>query len=258
MSFSFIENALWILGFCTNIVLLLVLFRSGEVRLFPVFSSYIAYELLVTILLFMASQLGSSHLYFLAYWSCALADYVLQLMIVLEISRQVLLPISSWIRDAKKSVLAWSALGLLSAIALSLAITPTNQHGISIWATRSSMFTSLLVCALFLAMISAANRLGLQWRGHLMVLSQGFTFWAAIALICDIAGQSTVWRQHMFVFDEIRSAANIAATAYIAARFCTPERKPVFSSTDMQDYLRALHGGVQHDLDTLEKGRSHL
>lgn len=254
MEFTIWENVLWVAGFICNIALLVVLVVKRRVRSFPIFTSFIAYGTIETIALFLISRHGSHNTYFLTFWTFATGDYLLQIGVIFEIALDVLRPTGSWIRDARKDFVLWSVVGLLIAAVFALAITPPNRTGIELWSVRSSMFTSLLTCEVFLAMSTAANRLGLQWQSHVMALGEGLTVWAVIALMSDIADFGTGWQRSTEIFDNMRSLAFVGAVLFWIVKFALPERKRAPLSDEMLQYLITLHEQVQHDLETLKRG----
>ena len=250
MNFTLLENVLWAAGFAGNLTLLAVLLIKHRVRSFPVFGVYIAYQVVETATLYQVARGHSHHAYFLAYWAFAAGDYVGQIAVIFEMARDVLRPTGSWVKDARRSFLFWSAMGTLAAGGFASAITPPQRNGLELWAIRSSLFTSFLTCEVFLAMSTAANRLGLQWRNHVMTLGQGLTFWASIALVVDVAHYATGWRSSARLLDDARSGAYVAAVVFWIVTFALPERRRQPLSPEMQQYLVALHQDVQYDLKT--------
>lgn len=254
MEFTIWENALWVAGFTCNIALLAVLVVKKRIRDFPIFTSFIAYGTIETITLFLVSRHGSHKAYFHTFWTFALGDYLLQMGLIFEIARDVLRPTGSWIRDARRDFALWSGLGFLVAAVLAFAITPPGRTGIELWSVRSSMFTSLLTCEVFLAMMRTANRLGLPWQSHVIALGQGLTVWAVVALTSDVADLGTGWQRNTEIFDNLRSFAFVGTVLFWIVKFALPERKREPLSNEMRQYLIALHEQVLHDLEMLKSG----
>ena len=258
LNFSLLENVLWAIGFVGNSTLLCVLLLKKRARYFPVFTTYIGFEVVETITLYRISHSGSSHAYFISYWAFAAGDYIGQIAVIFEIARDVLRPTGAWVTDARKSFLFWAFIGTVAAALIATVIAPPGRTGLELWAVRSSVFTSFLTCEVFLAMSAAANRLGLQWRNHVMSLGQGLTFWATIALLGDIGHFSTGWRKDLRVFDTVRSCAYIIAVAFWIVTFVLPERRRSPPSAEMQLYLADLHKSVEADLSALDPERKPL
>jgi hypothetical protein len=251
-SVAALDNIFWAAGFLGHLVLLVVLLIRRRVREFPVFTSFIAYVTMRTVVLFLIWRYGSVYAYKLGYWVLSPGDYAFQIAIIFEIGRNVLRPTGTWVQDARMGFLLWSAVGTLIAVCLSLAITPPEAKGFDLWMARVTVFTSLLTCATFLAMSAAANRLGLIWRSHVMALGQGLTVWALFALFGDLVHLAVGWRPDFVLFDRFRMLAYLGAVLFWTIAFWLPERKRAPLSVDMQNYLLALHQKVQSDLERIK------
>jgi hypothetical protein len=250
-SFKSLDNILWGAGFAGHFVLLVVLVIRRRVREFPVFTSFIAYVTLRTMVLFLISRHGSVHAYKLGYWILSPGDYAFQIAIIFEMARNVLRPTGNWVQDARMGFLLWSAVGTLIAVGLSLAIAPPETKGLDLWTARATIFTSLLTCATFLAMSVAANRLGLLWQSHVMALGQGLTVWALFALFGDLVHLALGWRHDFVLFDHVTMFVYLGAVLFWIVAFWSPERKRAPLSVDMQNYLLALHQRVLDDLERI-------
>ncbi len=248
MNLTILDNLLWAAGFIGHVALLFVLLVRRRWREFPVFTAMVAYQAMVTAVLFLISRYSSRHAYFLAYWTLAFGDYSLQIAIVFEMARTVLRPTGTWVSDARRAFLLWSVAGLVLAGAVAITIGPPAARGLDLWEVRTTLFTDVLTLEVFLAMTAAANRLGLQWRSHVMALGQGLTAWAVTGLLRDIAHVILGWSKDFIVYDHITMLVYLGSLVFWIAAFWIPERHRAPLSTDMQDYLLALHRRVQYDL----------
>jgi hypothetical protein len=251
MNVTTLDNVLWAAGFIGHVALLFVLVLRARWRTFPIFSSMIAYQAMVTIVLFLIYRYGTHHGYSVAYWTAAIGDFGFQIAIIFEIARQVLRPTGTWVTDARKSFLLWSGLGVLVAAGISLSAKPAASSTLSILEVRSILFTSFLTCEVFLAMIMAANRLGLRWRSHVMALAQGLTAWALVALASSAAHIALGWNRDFVVLDHIRMFCYLGALVFWMVMFWLRERERAPLSPEMSEYLLALHHRVTYDLERL-------
>jgi len=249
MNFSFLDNLLWAAGFAANAALLLVLVRKERWREFPVFTSWIAFEVLLTFALFAIYRYGSARLYAVVYWSAVVLDFSLQIGVVLEMARIVLRPTGTWLRDARSRFVLFGSLGALLAAGVAFTIHPSAYGSLDAWEIRGNLFTSMCICELFLAMMMSANRLGLQWGQHVMGLGRGLTVWAIVSFCVD-ALQGLLGRVTFFnMLDQTRNIAWIGAVVYWAVIFWRPEVERLPLSPEMQKYLIDLHTRVRYDLD---------
>lgn len=255
MNLTLLDNVLWATSFLANVVLFLVLMTRGGRRPFPIFTALFAFEALNTATLYLIFRFCSHHAYSQAYWTMAVLDFAFQVALIYEIARTVLRPTGTWVQDARKSFLLWSGLAIVIAVFAAGIITPPEGSVMSKLEVRGTLFTSLMTCELFLAMIMAANRLGLQWQSHVMAIGQGLTAWALIALIGDLAHTIYGWNRNFITLDHIRMIAYLAAVTYWVVTFWRPEiaRKPF--SSEMERYLIALHKSVQYDLERLSAAK---
>ena len=253
MSTTSLANILWAAGFVGHVALLAVLFGRSRWRTFPFFTSMIAYQVVVTLALFLIFRYGSRHAYFLGYWLFALGDYCFQVALVFEIARHVLRSTGTWVRDAKNDLLLWSTTGTVLAAGLCFALSPPSMKGLDLWEVRATLFTSLLTCELYVSVSALANRFGLRWQRHVMALGQGLAAWAVIAVVGDVVHFATGWRKELTVFDQARMYVYLGALLFWIVSFWRPEQEKNPPPPELEDYLFTLHEHVRRDLSTLTK-----
>jgi hypothetical protein len=258
MNFSVIQNVLWAASFAANVALLLVLVWKKRTREFPVFTVWIGFLTAEMAVLFLIYRWGSAHSYSEVYWSCVLVDFLLQLGVVMEMARIVLRPTGTWLSDARGRFLVSGFLGITLAAGTTLLLHPDANSSLDVWEIRGNLFTGIIIVELFSAMMGAANRLGLQWRSHVMGLGQGLFVWSTIAVLVD-ALHNVLGRYRWFTtLDNMRVTVWIAAAIYWAVVFWKPERKRNPLSPEMEQYLLDLHHRVKFDLSRSEESLSRL
>jgi hypothetical protein len=253
MTLSILDNMLWAAGLLGHVALLFVLIIKRRSHDFPVLVSFVAFEVARTVLLFLVLRHGTRHGYFLAYWITGFADYAFQVALIFEIARDVLRPTGTWLRDAARSFLGWGAAGLVAAATLALQIGPPQSKGFDLWDTRITIFTSVLTCALFLAMSMAVNNLGLQWRSRVVALGQGLFVWAFVALLEEFAHAALGWNRDFVVLAHIRMFVYLAVLIYWVVAFWLPEKVRAPLSPEMMSYLVALHKRVAYDIERVDR-----
>jgi hypothetical protein len=258
MNLTSVDNFLWAAGFIGHAALLLVLLLRHRWRKFPIFTCFNAYHALMTIALFLVFRHGSRHSYAVTYWVAGGGDILFQLGLIFEIARVVLRPTGTWVRDARFSFIVAGAIGAAIALGLCVTVKPLGPSVLGIWEVRANLFTALLDCELFLAMLYASNRLGLEWRNHVMGLAQGLTAWAFGAVASDLAHIILGWSREFLIFDHLLSFLYVAVLLYWIFTFWRPEPERAPLSSDMKDYLVALHRRVEYDLEKVARNRSPL
>jgi hypothetical protein len=252
MNLTYLDNVLWAAGFLGHAALLLILVMRRRWRAFPVFTSFIAFEVLRTALLFLVLRYGTRHGYFLAYWITGFADYVFQVSLIYEIARAILRPTGTWVRDARTAFLGWGMAGLVGSAGFALMIGPPEARGLDLWDVRVTVFTSLLTCELFLAMATAANRLGLQWRSYVVAIGQGIALWAFFSLMEEFGHVALGWDRQFVVLVHVRMVIFILVLVYWMVVFWRKERERNPLSAEMRAYLLALHKTVTYDLESIQ------
>jgi hypothetical protein len=97
-----------------------------------------------------------------------------------------------------------------------------------------------------------ANRLGLGWRNHVMAVGQTLTAWSAIMVI-KTAFESFFGTQYLYTqLEQVRYLTNTAAYCWLLVQLWRqePERQPI--SSDLQQYILALHRRVAYDLQRFD------
>jgi len=251
MRFSGLDRFIWAASFSVNLAPVLVLILRGRWRQFPVFTSWLIFMTARSILLFASYQQGSRYWYTLVWTICLAPDFALQMGVVFEIARIVLRPTGTWVRDARGFFAAAGLLGMLVAALFAWWVNPSASSVRQLWEIRSDLFTSLVICELFVAMSLAANRVGLAWRSHVMAIGQGLTAWSCAMVIKDTI-QSLPGTQLLYSpLNRIRVIYLIAIGWIIIELWRDePERKPI--SPDLQEYILALHKRVEYDLQRID------
>ena len=252
MHFSAVDKVLWAAGLAVDIALFLVMVFRGRLRRFPILTIWIAVLAIRTVALMVVYDHGSKYWYTWVYVVGYGIDFALQLGLVVEIARIVLRPTGTWIRDARLPFVAGGTAGAAVAVLFAWWVSPPASNAVTLWQTRVNLFTSLVICELFVLMTFTANRFGLGWRNHVMAIGQGLTAWSSI-MVLKTSVQSFPGTQHYYsLLNELRSVTYLAAIGWIILQLWRdePERKPI--SPDLHEYILALHRRVEYDLRRLD------
>ena len=223
MKFSLVALALWAAGSALNALLLFVLFFKRRVRLVPWFTAWMTYDLLYAAACFLVYRMGLKDLYRWVYWIGALGDFLLQIAVVAELASGVLKREGRWIDGARRAVLPFVILGPLIAGLLAGFMTPAVTNTLNGLAARASLFSTVLICFLFMAVVRASMNLGLDWRSHLARESFGLTVWALAAFVTDTL--HAYWRTmgHFQELENVRIAFFQGALLFWCVAFWLPE-----------------------------------
>jgi len=254
MKFNAVDNLLWAGAFLSTAALMVVLLGRARWRQFPVLTAYTVFATVRSLALFLIYLHGSTFWYRRVFWSATLPDFALQLGIALEIARIVLRPTGSWVRDARAQFAAAGISGAVIAALVAWWVTPPAQTALIAWQIRGNLFTSLVICELFVAMSFTANRLGLGWRNHVMAVGQGLTVWSGVTVVTTALQSFFGPARYYHGIDHFRIIAWIGAIGWVVVQLWIPEpeRQPI--APELQDYILALHRRVEYDLRRLDAG----
>jgi hypothetical protein len=252
MHFSLVDKLPWAVALLVDLALLFVLVSRNRWRQFPIFTTWFAFMVVRSLLLFVSYVDGSRYWYTRIYQIGFWIDFALQLGIAVEIARILLRPTGTWVQDARFRFAAGGFAGAATAAVLSWWVTPPTSTVRLLWQIRGNLFTSLVICELFVVMSLTANRLGLGWRSHVMAVGQGLTAWSTLMVI-KTAIESFVGTGYLYTqLERARGVTYIAAVCWMTVQLWRqePERQPI--SADLQEYILALHRRVEYDLRRLD------
>jgi hypothetical protein len=226
-------------------ILLSVLIVRGRWKSFPAFSLLIVFDLVATVLN-VAAGLTSN---MVVYGVLDATSIFLQVAVVFELLRHVLPRTSKLATEGRRVFINVSCAGLLCAGVASFLYNPPRMHGSPLYQMKLDLFASLLVCETVVAIMLAAQKVGLGWRNHLIAIAQGLTVWAFLLVIVEGIGPYLSF--HNIVYDSlyyVRSIAYLGTLGYwsVALWREEPARKPI--SPALRKYIVALHDQVNYDL----------
>ena len=257
MGLRLLDKAFWLTGFLGQCLLLGILVSRKRTRRFPLFTSFIAFEIAQTVLNFAVYQLGNQTEYFRTYWTLAVLDALLQLAVVFEMAREVFRPTGTWVSEARTLFLGIGLAGAAIAAGLSFAVDPKATRGLYAWFIRLDLFTSLLIAELVVAMFLAASRVGLQWRNWVMGMAEGLGIWVSVSLAVETAHSYWGWTAQYVTLDYLRMGAFLVALGYWCVSFwrTEPKRRPM--SPEMKRSLAAIHDSLGYDLESVIASRKN-
>jgi hypothetical protein len=252
MNLSVPDLALWVAGFLGNAALFAILIVRRRWREFLAFTALTGFETVANPLLYAVFEYGSKIWYSRIYWSTVVLEFLLQLGVIWGAARIVMRPTGTWLRDARKQFILAGTAGLLLAAVFAWMLTPPLPTLTARLESGSSLFTSLVVCELFVLMLLTAKRLGLGFRNHVFALVTGWSVWVITAMVVDLLHGYYGTNSYYDELDNLRKAAYFAALLYWILQFWLEEPSRQEIPAELRAYILALHERVKKDVDRLD------
>jgi hypothetical protein len=183
----------WAAGLLGHMVLLAILLAKKRAATFPFFTALIAVNICNAVILYGIAASGAKRSYLFAYFTFAVLDVILQLLVTYELARHVFRPTGVWAPDLRRSFVFIGLASLPPALALSLLPIPPERTMLASVLDRMNLFVAALQCELLVGMIAASTIARLPWKTHVARIAQGLGFYSLIGLIAD-AGHSALAR----------------------------------------------------------------
>jgi hypothetical protein len=226
VSLSLMALALWAAGSSLNAALVVVLLYKRRWKTVPWFTAWIIFQLTFAAACFVVYRVGSKETYRWVYWLGALVDFLLQIAVVFEIASSVMKRGGQWVEGAKSALLPFAIGGLVIAAGFAVTMTPAAPNLLYALNARASLFTTILICFLFAAVVRGSQNLGLDWQSHIARESYGLTMWTLAAFVTDTL--HAYWRTlgQFQTLEHVRITFFQASLLYWCVAFWLPEPEP--------------------------------
>jgi hypothetical protein len=255
MKLSVLDNTLWAAGLIGHVALLVILLSRKTLKGFGLFKARFGFKALLTVALFLVSRHGSEHAYFLFYWIGGYVDYAIQFAIIVVLARNVLSPVTWWLRENRNEFAIWGSLAVVAAIAVSLGVGRPGLKGFNLWENHVSVFLLITMCGMLLVVASTASFFHLYRRQHVLAIGNGLFVISYSVLLQDLADVIFAGNRGNVVASYISMFFYLAVLVYWIVTFWRPEKEPPPLSPEMQARVVALHEQVQYDLKQLNGPR---
>jgi hypothetical protein len=185
MHLANLDFFLWAAALTQHIILFGVLWIRHRARQFPIFTAFIAANILRTVALYFTYRHGSDNAYFFTYWSLAILDTAFQLAIIYEIASDVFRPLGEWAIDVRQKLLWWILGSVVVAAALTWLAAPPAHSWRSVVVIRGDFFTEALLGQLFVGMVVLSVTIGLPWKTHVARIAQGLGAYSILCILID-------------------------------------------------------------------------
>lgn len=182
---SQLELLFWWAGLFGHCLLFVILWARRRARTFPFFTALITANIVRTVTLITVHGRGSRDAYLVTYFSFAILDLALQLCVVYELASKVFRPTGKWAPDVRRGTLILVFASVVVALALASMPTPPERTELKVLLDRGNLFSSALLCELFVGMIAFSVTARLPWKTHVSRLAQGLGFYSLVGLLTE-------------------------------------------------------------------------
>jgi hypothetical protein len=173
-------------GPLADVALLCVVGLRSRWKTFPTFTALILFDVLYTVAN-AVWNVGSS---FSTYAMADTISVILQLAVIIEVLRQVIPKTNKLATQGVRIFIYICLAGLIVAAMAAFLFSPPAMSGPVLFWTRVDIFMGLLVCETVIAIMLAAQQIGMGWRNHLIAIAQGLMVWA-LSLVSSKASVPT-------------------------------------------------------------------
>lgn len=251
---SSVELLFWAAGLFGHAVLLFILIGRHRVNYFPFFTAFIADNIVKSITLFLVKHYGTSHAYLITYVFLGFVDLLLQACVGFEIAAHVFRPTGTWVPELRKVAVILLIIGIVVAVGITGMPTPPEK---TVWKTaldRANLFSSALLCEVFVGMIGLSVRASLPWKTHVARISQGLGFYSLLGLLTE-AGHNVIGMVRTIAVSHeltlIRETTYLACLTYWIIMLWRKAPPPRELPKELLNQLFTLQRHLEYDLRKL-------
>jgi hypothetical protein len=250
------DRFLWATGFSCNSLLLLVLFRRGRARSFPIFTTFIAFTFAKTIVLYFIYRVLPGDDYAPAYRFFLIPDEILEFLVLLEVALHVFRPTGVWARDVWKTFTGIACVSVVVALPLAWFAVPSTATLARAIYVRGVFLCAVLMSELFVGMLALSATVGLPWKTHIARIAQGLGAYSVVCLVTDTISNYYGNEPHVFaVLDTLRNIVSIVCEGYWLAMLWQEAPAPRELPESMLTQIYALQRQVEDDLTRIRDWR---
>jgi len=187
MNLTPIDAVLWALSQGGQLLLLGLLAKRRLYRAFPIFFAYLIFTSVSDIIFSVIYQHLSPRVYLLAYFADDVPGLLLEIGILIEVARNVLNPVKRSLPRASLYVFAGMLVGAtILALTLSMRSQPDDFDRWSHYLLHVHLAVAILRLAIFAAIASFSQVLGIGWRNHVLQIATGFLGYSIVVLLVEM------------------------------------------------------------------------
>ena len=179
-----VQVVLWLSHPALELLLAAAMLWRKLHRTFPVFFSYIIFQLFSFGVLFPIHQYGNYDLYFYSFWIGAVISLAIGFYVIHEIFLDVFRPYHT-LRDLGTVLFKWATLVMFLVALVVAAASPAGQSPIVQAVVTVQRCVRVIQCGLILFLLVFSKYLGVSWRQQSFGIALGFGGFASIELAAN-------------------------------------------------------------------------
>ena len=254
-----VDGVLWTVTQVTEAAIACLMIKKRSSREYPILLTYMFFNIAADSLAWLLQNAG---IYTKFYFTCTVLDYLFQLLIILEIGRNVL-------RPSKRSLpfRLWPIVtgGILVCAIAAATFSPPVQSTSNAAAhllLRVTLGLAILKLLLFAGMVGFAQFLGIGWRSWVLQLASALAFYGAVSLLVQLSSShlsstDPSYLAHLVIFAQIQSGAyNLMLISWIWA-FSRNEAPRKDFTPQMQEVLVTIAGAAKRTRLAITRSGDH-
>jgi hypothetical protein len=255
-----IDGVLWTVGFFANAALVYLIIRKGSSRDYPVLLTYMFFNLAIDPLAWLLQN--NTRIYPEFYFTGQVLDYVLQLLIILEIGRNVLRPSKRSLPFRLWPIVTGSILVCTIVAAMFSPQVQSTSNAAAHLLLRVTLGLAILKLLLFAGMAGFAQFLGIGWKSRVLQLASALAFYGAVSLLIQLSSShlssaDPSYMAHLVRFAQIQAAAYDVTLIAWAWAFSRNEAPRKDFTPQMQEVLVTIAGAAKRTRIAVTRSTDH-
>jgi hypothetical protein len=239
MNLRALYAAVVVLGSVAEIGLMVTLILRRQYKTFPIFTLYIAFNLLSDLVIGLSAGVYSVHVGYAVQVASLPLLYLLELCVLFEIAWNVLRPVhTSLPRGSIKVFFGLVSLSLLCGTLLAWQVHDTGNRLDDI-KRPLDLTVGLLRMLIFAATAGFAQVLGIGWKNKVLQLATALSFYSAVNLIVSLGERHA---GSVDALEPLRAVAYFLEIGFLLWVFTTKDVRRREFSPQMEQFLVTLAG----------------
>jgi len=240
------DNAIWLVGIITEIVLIALLTQRRVWKTLPIFASYLVWDVLSNIAAFAIHRFYPAH-YFRAYLAETIIDTVLLFGVLVELAWSVLRPLRASL--SRNTLVVVAVLILLVGAAVWPFAGIQGMRGatssVGLFYAQLEQTTAILRILFFLVLASGSQLLSISWRDRELQVATGLGLYSLVSLTAAMVNLHQTTTSEYKHLARFVTASYICCLIYWAVSFAQQEAERREFTPQMQRFLLAVAGAAR-------------